>query len=157
MPEKKLDTTIKWECKLFSDLTTEELYKIIQLRIEVFAVEQNVVYQDCDNKDFKSYHFMGTLNSQLLAYSRIIPPGISYTEAASIGRVVTSPLARGQSLGKQLFKKSLEQLYRLFGKVPVIISAQVYLVKFYENFSFMQQGDNYIEESIPHVIMIKNI
>jgi ElaA protein len=157
LPEKKLDTTIKWECKLFSDLTTEELYKIIQLRIEVFAVEQNVVYQDCDNKDFKSYHFMGTLNSQLLAYSRIIPLGISYTEAASIGRVVTSPAVRGQSLGKKLFKKSLEQLYRLFGRVPIVISAQVYLVKFYENFSFIQQGDNYIEDSIPHVIMIKNI
>lgn len=157
MPEKKLDTTIKWECKLFNELTNEELYKILQLRIEVFAVEQNVVYQDCDNKDFKSYHFTGTLNDNLLAYSRIIPPGISYTEVASIGRVVTSPLARGQSLGKQLFKKSLEQLYRLFGKVPVIISAQVYLVKFYENFSFMQQGDNYIEDSIPHVTMIKNI
>ena len=157
MPEKKLDTTIKWECKSFNELTNEELYKILQLRIEVFAVEQNVVYQDCDNKDFNSYHFTGTLNDNLLAYSRIIPPGISYTEAASIGRVVTSPLVRGQSLGKQLFEKSLEQLYRIFGQVPVIISAQVYLVRFYENFSFVQHGDNYIEDSIPHVTMIKNI
>jgi ElaA protein len=157
LPEKKSDTTIKWECKLFSDLTTEELYKIIQIRIEVFAVEQNVVYQDCDNKDFKSYHFMGTLNSQLLAYSRIIPPGISYTEAASIGRVVTSPAVRGQSFGKKLFKKSLEQLYILFGQVPVIISAQAYLIKFYEAFSFIPQGNTYIEDSIPHISMIKNI
>jgi ElaA protein len=157
LAEKKSDTIIKWQCKSFSELTNEELYKILQLRIEVFAVEQNVVYQDCDNKDFKCYHFTGILNDQLLAYSRIIPPGIAYPVAASIGRVVTSPLVRGQSVGKQLFKKSLEQLYRLFGQIPVIISAQVYLVKFYENFSFMQQGDNYIEDSIPHVTMIKNI
>ncbi len=148
---------IKWECNAFNELTAEELYKIIQLRIEVFAMEQNVVYQDCDNKDVNSYHFTATRNDVLLAYSRIIPPGIAYPKAASIGRVVTSPIARGQSLGKQLFEKSLEQLYQLFGKVPVIISAQVYLVKFYENFSFMQQGDNYIEDSIPHVTMIKNI
>jgi len=91
LAEKKSDAAIKWQCKSFSELTNEELYKILQLRIEVFAVEQNVIYQDCDNKDFKSYHFMGTFNHNLLAYSRIIPPGISYTEAASIGRVVTSP------------------------------------------------------------------
>ena len=148
---------IKWECKLFNELTNVELYRILQLRIEVFSVEQNVVYQDCDNKDFKSYHFTGTLNDQLLAYSRIIPPGISYSEAASIGRVVTSPIVRGQSLGKQLFEKSLEQLYLLFGQVPIIISAQVYLIKFYENFSFIRQGDIYIEDSIPHITMIKNI
>ncbi len=148
---------IKWECKAFNELTAESLYKIIQLRIEVFTVEQNVVYQDCDNKDFNSYHFTGLQNNTLLAYSRIIPPDIAYPKAASIGRVVTSPLARGQSLGKQLFEKSLEQLYILFGNVPVIISAQAYLVKFYENFSFTTKGSIYIEDSIPHITMIKNI
>ncbi|HEY5406997.1 MAG TPA: GNAT family N-acetyltransferase [Ginsengibacter sp.] len=148
---------MKWECKAFNELTAEDLYKIIQLRIEVFAVEQNVVYQDCDNKDFNSYHFTGIRNDNLLAYSRIIPPRIAYPNAGSIGRVVTSPLARGQSLGKQLFEKSLEQLYTLFGNIPVIISAQVYLVKFYENFSFTSKGSIYIEDSIPHITMIKNI
>ena len=148
---------IAWQCKSFSELTNEELYRILQLRIEVFAVEQNVVYQDCDNKDFESYHFTGTDNDTLLAYSRIIPPGIAYPQAASIGRVVTSPLARGQSFGKQLFEKSLEQLYTLFGNVPVIISAQAYLVKFYENFSFATKGGIYIEDNIPHISMIKNI
>ena len=148
---------VNWECKAFNELTAENLYKIIQLRIEVFAVEQNVVYQDCDNKDFNSYHFTGTRNGILLAYSRIIAPGIAYPQAASIGRVVTSPLARGQSLGKELFEKSLEQLHQLFGNVPVIISAQAYLIKFYENFSFTSKGNIYIEDSIPHISMIKNI
>lgn len=148
---------ITWQCKSFNELTNEELYKILQLRIEVFAVEQNVVYQDCDNKDFKSYHFTAWNGNKIIAYSRILPPGIAYPEAASIGRVGTSPVVRGQSLGKQLFEKSLEQLYLLFGKDPVIISAQVYLIKFYESFSFVPQGDIYIEDSIPHITMIKNI
>ncbi|KAA9041549.1 GNAT family N-acetyltransferase [Ginsengibacter hankyongi] len=148
---------ITWQCKSFNELTNQELYKILQLRIEVFAVEQNVVYQDCDNKDFKSYHFTAIENDLLVAYSRIIPPGISYNKAASIGRVVTSPVVRGQSLGKQLFEKSLEQLYLLFGRIPVIISAQVYLIKFYENFSFVANGNIYMEDSIPHISMIKDI
>ena len=147
---------LSWQCKSFNELTNEELYKIIQLRIEVFAVEQNVVYQDCDNKDFVSYHFYAILNNEIVAYSRITPPGISYRDAASIGRVVTSSDMRGRSLGKQLFEKGLEQLYQIFGQIPVIISAQVYLIKFYENFSFIQQGDIYIEDSIPHITMVKN-
>lgn len=147
--------TIEWNCKSFEELTNEELYKIIQLRIEVFAIEQNIVYQDCDNKDFESYHFTGWLKDQLIAYTRIIPPNISYPEAASIGRVVTSPAIRGQLIGRQLFAKSLEQLYNLFGNVTVILSAQLYLVKFYETFSFLPQGNSYIEDNIPHISMIK--
>jgi ElaA protein len=146
---------IEWNCKSFAELTNEELYKIIQLRIEVFAVEQNIVYQDCDDKDFESYHFTGWLKDQLIAYTRIIPPGVAYAGAASIGRVLTSPAIRGQLIGRQLFAKSLEQLYNLFGSVTVILSAQLYLVKFYETFSFLPQGSSYIEDSIPHITMIK--
>jgi ElaA protein len=147
---------IRWECKSFDNLTAYELYRILQLRIQVFAVEQNVVYQDCDDKDFQSYHLTGIDNEILLAYSRIMPPGITYPGAASIGRVVTSPRARGKSIGKQLFEKSLQELTGLFGKVPVIISAQLYLVKFYENFSFSPSGNSYIEDSILHIKMIRD-
>jgi ElaA protein len=157
LPAEESDSIIKWKIKSFNELTNEELYKILQLRIEVFAVEQNVVYQDCDNKDFESYHFTGSINNSIIAYSRIIPPGVSYPEAASIGRVVTAYNVRRQGLGKQLIQKSLKELNRLFGNVPVIISAQLYLVKFYEEFSFIQQGNSYMEDSIPHVIMLKNI
>ena len=146
-----------WKCKSFNELTTEELYKILQLRLEVFAVEQNVVYQDCDNKDFKSYHLTASTNDELIAYSRIIPPGISYPDAASIGRIVTAFRVRKQSIGKQLLEKSLAEVYNLFGKTPVIISAQLYLKRFYESFSFTQEGDSYIEDSIPHIAMIRDI
>ncbi|MDP4283546.1 MAG: GNAT family N-acetyltransferase [Bacteroidota bacterium] len=144
---------IKWECQSFNELAGEELYKIIQLRIEVFAVEQNIVYQDCDNKDMYSWHLTGSLNNKIVAYSRIIPPGISYPEAASIGRVVTSPEIRSKSIGKLLFKKSLEELYNLFGDIPVTLSAQLYLVKFYESFSFNQKGSVYIEDNVRHIKM----
>lgn len=148
---------IEWKCKSFNEITNDELYKIIQLRIEVFSLEQNVVYQDCDNKDLQCYHITGFDNEKLMAYSRIIPPGIAYENAASIGRVVTAQWARGQSIGRKLFKTSLEQVYKLFGNIPVAISAQVYLVKFYESFSFAREGDIYIEDSIPHVHMTKAI
>lgn len=148
---------IHWKCKKFDELTIEELYKILQLRNEVFVVEQNCPYQDCDGKDAISYHLFGWNSAGLKAYSRIIPSGISYANAASIGRVVTSPSARGQQFGKQLMSKSLENLYRLFGDVPVKIGAQLYLKKFYESFSFVQNGEIYLEDGIPHITMKKSV
>lgn len=148
---------IHWRCKKFNELTVEELYKILQLRNEVFVVEQNCPYQDCDGKDALSYHLCGWQNDELKAYTRIIPSGISYINAASIGRVVTSPSMRAQSIGKQLMSKSLESLYRLFGDVQVTIGAQLYLKKFYESFSFVQIGESYLEDGIPHITMEKSV
>jgi ElaA protein len=147
---------ITWTCKAFGELTTEELYRILQLRMEVFSVEQNVVYQDCDGKDFVSWHFMGWRSNEIVAYSRILPPGVAYPEAASIGRVVTAKAIRGQAIGKQLFEKSLEKLYELCGDVPVTLSAQHYLKKFYETFHFVSEGASYIEDSIPHISMSRH-
>ena len=148
---------ITWQCKSFSELTNTELYKILQLRNEVFVVEQNSIYQDCDNKDLKSHHLAGWKDDVIVAYSRILPPGITYPNAASIGRVVISYSARRQDLGRLLMTKSLEHLYQLFGYVPVIIGAQAYLKKFYESFSFIQQGDIYLEDGIQHITMEKLI
>jgi ElaA protein len=148
---------ITWQCKSFAELTNIELYKILQLRNEVFVIEQNSVYQDCDNKDLKSHHLAGWKDDTIVAYSRILPPGIPYPNAASIGRVVTSSTVRGQNLGRLLMSKSLENLYLLFGHVPVIIGAQLYLKKFYESFSFVQYGDMYLEDGIQHITMEKLI
>ena len=148
---------ITWQCKSFAGLTNTELYKILQLRNEVFVVEQNCAYQDCDNKDLLSHHLAAWKNERVVAYSRLLPPGVAYPDAASIGRVVTSPSERGQDLGKQLMSKSLENLYLLFGQVPVIIGAQLYLKKFYQSFSFVQQGEIYLEDNIPHIMMQKFI
>jgi ElaA protein len=146
---------VSWQCKFFTELTNFELYKILQLRNEVFIVEQNCVYQDLDNKDLNAYHFMGWDDQNLLAYTRLLPKGISYENAASIGRVLTSPSARRKNLGKELMTNSIEEIYRLFGKIPIKISAQIYLKRFYESFSFVQYTDVYMEDSIEHIGMIK--
>lgn len=148
---------IAWKCKPFSELSNEELYKILQLRNEVFIVEQNCVYQDCDGKDYKSYHLMAWKNDTLVAYTRLLPPGVSYENAASIGRVITSPSARRQSLGKQLFAKSIEKIYFLFGMINIKIGAQLYLKSFYESFSFVQKGAVYLEDGIEHIPMEKTV
>lgn len=142
-----------WQCKSFNELSPGEIYKIIQLRIAVFAVEQNVVYQDCDDKDFDSYHLMGWSDEKLIAYSRLLPVGLSYKNAASIGRVVTSHTVRKLGIGKMLMTKSIENIYQLFGNCTIIISAQLYLKDFYSEFSFSASGQPYIEDSIPHIRM----
>ncbi len=144
---------ITWQCKPFAGLTTIELYKILQLRNEVFVVEQNSVYQDCDNKDLQSHHLIAWKGDNIVAYSRLLPPGIPYPNAASIGRVVTSPSVRKQNLGRELMSKSLENLYLLFGQIPVTIGAQLYLTKFYESFSFAERGEVYLEDGIKHITM----
>lgn len=146
---------ITWQCKFFSELTNEELYKILQLRNEVFIVEQNCVYQDCDNKDLKAYHLTAWNGDILVACTRLLPVGISYPDAASIGRVIVFRSSRGQNLGKQLISKSIDHVYSLFGNVPITISAQQYLKRFYESFSFVQTGDAYPEDGIEHIAMKK--
>lgn len=149
------DGKITWKCQSFSELSTLELYKILQLRNEVFVVEQNCPYQDCDEKDWKAYHLSAWQNGNLVAYTRLLPQGISYQDAASIGRVVTSSLVRKQHIGKQLMANSIEKIYELFGKVPIKIGAQLYLKKFYESFSFIQISPVYLEDGIEHITMEK--
>lgn len=148
---------IIWECKSFSKLTKEELYKILQLRNEVFVVEQNCPYQDCDNKDFDAHHLCAWKNGVLVAYTRLLPKGISYPDAVSIGRVLTSPAVRKQNLGRKLMDKSIEEIYSLFGKETILIGAQLYLKKFYESFGFIQIEEPYLEDGIPHITMIKKV
>jgi len=146
-----------WYYKPFKDLTNIELYQILQLRNEVFIVEQNCPFQDLDNKDFKCFHLMGfdTETQKVMAYTRIVPEGISYEEA-SIGRVVTSPLARGGGVGRTLMQKSIELLEEIYGGVPIKIGAQLYLKKFYESFGFEQVEDIYLEDGIEHILMVRD-
>ncbi len=146
---------IIWSCKSFIELTNEELYKILQLRIEVFVVEQNCVFQDCDDKDQQSYHYMGWQGDKLVAYTRLMPPGIAYANS-SIGRVVTSSLVRGNKIGRELMKRSINKMIELFGKVSITIGAQLYLKNFYESFGFIKTGDIYLEDGIEHIKMQLN-
>ena len=142
-----------WLCKEFNQLSTEELYSILQLRTEIFVVEQNCVFQDMDGKDEDAYHLMCYEDDRLIAYTRLLPAGISYNEC-SIGRVVTKKINRGTGIGKELMAISIEYCYRLFGKSPIRIGAQVYLEKFYSTFGFKKESDIYIEDGIPHIEMV---
>ena len=148
---------ISWQCKFFTDLSSSELYQILQLRNEVFIVEQNCVYQDCDDKDLGAYHLTGWEGGKLIAYTRLLAKGVSYEDAASIGRVVTSSSVRGKKIGKWLMENSMKEIYRLFGKVPIRISAQLYLKRFYESFSFVQMSGVYMEDGIEHISMLHDI
>jgi ElaA protein len=147
---------IIWALKKFNDLSIEELYAIMKLRNEVFVVEQNCVYQDADGKDNQSFHFCGWMDNKLIAYTRIIPAGISYTEA-SIGRVVTHPKNRGKGLGKLLMKKSIEQTLITFNCNQIKISAQQYLLQFYESLGFVPCSATYLEDGIPHIEMMLTV
>ena len=145
---------IQWIEKKFADLSPYQLYAILQLRNAVFVVEQSCVFQDADDKDQDSYHLMGFLDNKLVAYTRLVPPGLIYAEA-SIGRVVTAATVRGRGAGKELMKQSLVHCYNLFGKGPLRIGAQLYLKTFYESFGFQQISAVYLEVGIEHIDMVK--
>jgi len=142
-----------WFCKRFSELTTKEFHDVIQLREEVFVVEQDCPYLDVDGKDIDALHVFGTSGEQVIATARILPQGISYDEV-SIGRVVVSPNARGKGIGVELMKEVMYQIEKRFGAIPVRISAQTYLLKYYAEFGFQQEGEPYLEDNIPHIQML---
>ena len=143
---------INWVCKKFGELTPEELYKILRLRSEVFVLEQQCIFLDMDDKDYYCHHLSGWQGDQLLGYSRIVPSGISYTEF-SIGRIVSSPAARGKGVGRELVQQSIRTLYHLYGRKDIRIGAQYHLREFYSSFGFVQKGDIYPEDGIDHVEM----
>lgn len=144
---------VNWIYKSFDALTTAELYAILQLRNAVFVVEQNCPYQDLDDKDQHSFHLMGWINDELVAYTRIIPRGISYAEA-SIGRVVTAPAYRRQQIGRPLMEMSIDKAFSQFNCTNIKISAQVYLQGFYESLGFVRCSEPYLEDGIPHIEML---
>ena len=142
-----------WSYKSFAELSSNELYEILKLRSEIFVVEQNCVYLDTDNKDQASFHLCGWLNEKLVAYARVLPPGISYKEA-SIGRVATSIAYRQHGAGRMLMIKAIGLAQKQFTTHRIKIGAQLYLHKFYSSLGFAQTGKKYIEDGIPHIEML---
>ena len=141
--------------KNFQELTTSELYQILQLRAEVFVVEQDCVYQDIDFKDQKALHVFGFKDDKIVAYTRIFKPG-DYFENASIGRVVVAAGERKYGFGHDLIKSSIKAIKTHFKVDKITISAQKYLKKFYETHQFKQIGEEYLEDGIPHIKMDRN-
>ena len=139
--------------KTFDELTTLELHNLLQLRSEVFVVEQECVYQDIDGKDFKSLHIIGKKEGKIVAYTRCFQPG-HYFEEASIGRVVVDKEERKYGYGHDIMKASLQAIKNRFKTEKIKLSAQTYLIKFYESHGFKQTGEGYLEDGIPHIAMI---
>ncbi|MFA5620555.1 MAG: GNAT family N-acetyltransferase [Weeksellaceae bacterium] len=145
---------LHWHFKNFNDLTSTELYEILHLRNEVFVVEQDCIYNECDGKDYHCFHLWCTLENKIVGYSRIVPPGISY-EIPSFGRIVSHPDFRHLKLGHQLIRHNLQIIQNFYQTDNVRISAQVYLKKFYEQYGFQQTSEEYLEDSLPHIEMTR--
>jgi len=145
---------IQFKIKAFKELSAEELYEILQLRSEVFVVEQNCVYQDIDGKDKKTIHVIGEFDGKIVAYSRIFKPG-DYFKNASIGRVVVDADYRDRKWGHDLIRESIATIQHNFGESQITISAQLYLQKFYESHGFSLVGETYLEDGIPHIEMLR--
>ena len=141
--------------KTFSELTTQELYEILQLRSEVFVVEQDCVYQDLDGKDQKALHVIGLKEGKIVAYTRIFKPGFYFNEA-SIGRVVVAENQRKHKYGYTIMEASIKAVKESYNETTIKISAQCYLKKFYNNLRFVEIGEEYLEDGIPHIAMIYN-
>ncbi|SHG82432.1 GNAT family N-acetyltransferase [Winogradskyella jejuensis] len=141
--------------KDFSQLTTKELYSLLQLRSEVFVVEQDCVYQDVDGKDVKALHVLGHKEGKLVAYTRIFKSG-DYFNEASIGRVVVKENQRQHKYGYDIMEASIKAIEDHYKTNTIVISAQTYLKRFYNNLSFKEVGEEYLEDGIPHIKMKKN-
>ena len=147
---------LRIECKAFTELSVDELYEILALRSEVFVVEQNCIFLDLDHKDQKALHFMGfDQKNQLMAYTRLFDENVYYQGFLSIGRVVASPKGRGEGYGREIFGKSVQRIQEFFGEKPIKIGAQAYLESFYASFGFKSINEDYIEDGIPHKIMVR--
>ena len=142
------------EIKAFNELTLNSLYEVLQLRAEVFVVEQNCPYQDVDGKDQKAMHILGYHKEQLVAYTRVFKPGY-YFDNASIGRVVVKENARQYGFGKDIMKASITFIEDTLDLSTIELSAQTYLKKFYNDLGFQEIGEGYLEDNIPHIRMIK--
>jgi ElaA protein len=142
-----------WRFQAWTDLGRDDLYAILIARARVFVVEQTCPYLDLDGLDAAGWH-LWTGSPEVLAYLRVLPPGSKYEEP-SLGRIVTVPEVRRQGLGRPLISEGLRRAAELFGPVPIRIGAQKYLEQFYGGFGFVRASDDYDEDGIPHLEMVR--
>lgn len=139
--------------KPFNELSILELYNLLQLRSEVFVVEQDCVYQDIDGKDQNALHVIGYKNDRIVAYTRLFKPG-DYFKASSIGRVVVAKNQRQFKYGYDIMEASIKAIKTHFNVTEIKISAQCYLKDFYNNLEFFEIREEYLEDGIPHIAML---
>lgn len=158
-----MKSMINFQSQQFSGLTLPDWYAISQAREQVFIVEQNCAYLDSDGQDTQAWHITGrdVKTNNLACYARILPPTVHFStgefanlKMPAIGRVLTVSDYRGQGLANDLMKFAIAQSREQFGNMQIYISAQVYLLKFYQGLGFLPQGDRYLEDGIPHQDMV---
>lgn len=147
--------TIRWQWQSYAELSPLELHAIFAARQAVFIVEQHCPYLDIDGKDPKVLHLAGWAGDQLAAYLRLVPPGLSYPDEPSLGRIITTKIGRGSGLGRELVARGLEKLHELYPTLPTRIGAQAHLSKFYGSFGFVQASEPYDEDGIMHIEMLR--
>lgn len=143
---------LQWITAAFDDLSAHQLYDLLQLRQQVFVIEQNCVYPDLDNKDQLGFHMLAYSGDSLAAYQRLLPPGVSYPES-SLGRIVVASRLRGQSTGGELVRRGIAYNLQHWPQHDICISAQAHLQGFYGDLGFVAEGENYLEDAIAHCKM----
>lgn len=147
---------LDWRFAKFDDLTPREVHDIFQARVDVFVIEQNCPFQDLDGTDPDSWHLIGRSASggPVLAYCRLVPPGVKFAEP-SIGRVLTTRKVRRTGAGRELMREALARAAALWPGKAIRIGAQLRLERFYEELGFAKCSEPYLEDGIPHVEMLK--
>lgn len=146
---------IHWHFAPFAELSALEVHDLLQARAAVFVVEQDCVFQDVDGADPACWHLLGRREGSLVAYCRLVPPGVKYPEA-SIGRVLTAEAVRRSGAGRTLMAEALARAGRLWPGQAIRIGAQHYLERFYGTFGFVQASEPYDEDGIQHIEMVRN-
>jgi ElaA protein len=149
-----MDTNMDWHVLPFKELSTNQLYQILKLRQEVFILEQNCFYLDADDIDLKAFHLIGRFEGKITGYARIVPAGIVYEEIA-MGRIIIVKHLREKALGIELMHVAFDFVKNQYGHQPIRISAQTYLISFYEKFGFRTKGKPYMDAGIEHIEMLR--
>ena len=143
---------MKLICKHFNDLTAKELYEILRLRVDVFVVEQKCPYPEVDGKDLDAWHLWFEDEDGIAGYLRLLAPGVSFKEA-SIGRVIAKKRRCG--IGSKLMQAGIEKMKEIYGDTDIRIEAQVYAREFYEKAGFVKVSDEFLDDGIPHIEMLR--
>ena len=147
---------IAWRFARFGELSPREIHDLYRARAAVFVVEQNCAFQDIDGADPESWHLLGYVGEELLAYARLVPPGVKYAEP-SIGRVATTGAARRTGRGRELMRQALARAEELWPDRAIRIGAQQRLERFYGEFGFVAASAPYDEDGIMHVEMVRPV
>lgn len=153
MDQVEFDPADTWNLKTFNQLSVDDLYQILQLRCQVFVLEQACPYLDIDSKDQEAFHLYYKESDQVVGYCRILPPGLSFQEA-SIGRFLVAESHRKKGLGQKILARAIEYCWQVRDYDCLKISAQTYLLGFYQSFGFECVSAPYLEDGIEHVDMV---